>query len=159
VKEYRWIDKTTWPKRGEWDNEPDKVQWIDEATNLDCLAVRTPHSGHWCGYVGVTEKHPCFEKDYNQSYDLIDGGFDVHGGLTFSGHCHESATPERGICHVPESGRPDNVWWLGFDCAHCGDISPAYQRSMGYGPMDRYRTLNYVKNECANLAKQLAGMK
>src|SRR5437868_4216905 len=33
---------------GPWWDEPDKVQWIDPATDLDCLAVRGPF-GAWCG--------------------------------------------------------------------------------------------------------------
>jgi hypothetical protein len=58
TKEYRTIDKTLWP-RGEWDDEPDKMQWQDEATGLPCLIVRGP-VGALCGYVGVPEGHPCF---------------------------------------------------------------------------------------------------
>lgn len=44
-REYRTIDKTGWPI-GQWTNEPDKVQWIDEATGLDCLIVRHRGCGH-----------------------------------------------------------------------------------------------------------------
>lgn len=28
IKYYNVIDKSKWP-RGEWDNEPDKIQWVD----------------------------------------------------------------------------------------------------------------------------------
>lgn len=93
---------------GEWQNEPDKVQWIDEATGLNCLAVRN-WSGAWCGYVGVDEKHPLYAKDYGACvrgcepdetgytacYDhRPEGLFSVHGGLTFSAFCHEPTREE-----------------------------------------------------------------
>lgn len=38
---------------GPWDGEPDKMQWTDPATGLDCLIVRNT-LGALCGYVGVT---------------------------------------------------------------------------------------------------------
>lgn len=54
--QYTTIDKSTWP-RGPWDDEPDKVQWEDAATELPCLIVRNG-LGALCGYVGVPEGHP-----------------------------------------------------------------------------------------------------
>lgn len=80
--EYRdVIDKTGWT-RGAWDNEPDKIQWQDEATGLPCLIVRGP-TGSLCGYVGVAPGHPLHGTDY----DATD--FDVHGGLSFAHGCAE----------------------------------------------------------------------
>lgn len=139
-----------WPS-GPWDNEPDKVQWPDPATGLPCLAVRHPNSGHWCGYVGVSEKHPYFEA----SYDSCTQGVDVHGGLTFSDHCQPDSE-ETGVCHIPGEGQPDHVWWLGFDCAHYTDSSPMDQVYSGSGSHRIYRTLDYVKEECGYLAHQLS---
>ena len=46
------VDKTGWPE-GPWMTEPDKLVWIDVDTDLDCMAVRAPTTGAWCGYVGV----------------------------------------------------------------------------------------------------------
>lgn len=63
--EYRTIDKSSWP-RGEWDHEPDKRQWQDEATGLPCLIVRQRDSGHLCGYVGVPKSHALHGRDYGQ---------------------------------------------------------------------------------------------
>jgi hypothetical protein len=157
--EYRTIDKSEWD-RGPWDAEPDKVQFTDEATGMPCLAVRNPEMGFWCGYVGVSEGHPAFGKGYD------DVSAEVHGGLTFADTCQPSETDSRGICHIPAAGEPDHVWWLGFDCAHAWDISPgrsAYERrhnlpEIGASWDSSYRTLAYVKRECANLARQLAAM-
>lgn len=49
---------------GEWDNEPDKIQWVDSETDLDCLMVRN-HFGNWCGYVGLAEGHPLYGLEYS----------------------------------------------------------------------------------------------
>lgn len=156
TKEYTTIDRTGWPS-GPWDNEPDKVQWQDEKTGLPCLAVRNRLSGNWCGYVGLSDGHPWYGKDYN-SPDV-----DVHGGLTFAGMCRPGNTEAVGICHVPGPGQPDHVWWFGFDCAHAWDYSPldvkmAEERGYPFTISHdaSYRSLAYVRNECTKLASQLA---
>lgn len=149
-REYRHIDKSVWPERGPWDDEPDKIQFEDEATKLPCLIVRGPHGG-LCGYVGVAEGHPFFGKEY----DSCDPWPRVHGGLTFSSFCAEDGK-EHGICHTPGPGEPDRVWWLGFDCAHSGDISPKYDRRERFDGYGTYKALGYVKAECARLAEQLS---
>ena len=156
MKTMQWnnVDRAGWPA-GLWDGEPDQVQWCDEATGLPCLAKRHPRSGHWCGYVGVSDGHPAFGKDYN------DVDVSVHGGLTFADHCR--GEPGKGICHLPEAGEPDHIWWLGFDCHHYRDYSPqdkVRERDRPeplwmVDPDASYRTLNYVKNQCADLAEQL----
>lgn len=157
--EYRTVDKSEWA-RDEWDDEPDKRQWTDQATGMPCMIVRAP-SGHLCGYVGVTEGHPYFEKspfDYQMRVS-------VHGGLNFSAFCdpHPEAK-ERGICHIPGPGETDRVWWLGFDCGHGwdGDVSPgiaATLRKLGRAGsiwMDgTYRNVAYVTEQVKGLAKQL----
>lgn len=63
TRQWSYIDKESWP-RGEWNDEPDKLQWQDDETDLACLIVRGP-SGALCGYVGVPESHPWFSKDYS----------------------------------------------------------------------------------------------
>ena len=141
-------DRSTWPS-GEWDDEPDKAQWTDE-TGFPCLAVRHGTSGHWCGYVGLPYGHPRHGHSYDEMYDL-----DVHGGLTFSGPCDFSEDDSKGVCHVPDEGEYYDLWWLGFDCAHFGDLSPGMLQ-YGFPFHDaEYRTLEFVKAECGRLANQL----
>jgi hypothetical protein len=93
------------------------------------------------------------------------GKVEVHGGLTYAGP---------GITHKDE-------WWFGFDCAHAGDLCPAIEALMhrihieagdtrvwerqkalkaelGAQWQDTYRTLAYVRNECADLARQLKAL-
>lgn len=144
-----------WDEPGPWHDEPDKVQWVDEATDYACLAVRN-HLGAWCGYVGVPDTHPYYKRDYS------DLDVEVHGGLTFADLCHEEAEEGHGICHIPEPGHPDNVWWLGFDCGHAWDYMPRFVRlpsPLGRSPFgdETYRTLEYVQSECERLAAQLKG--
>jgi hypothetical protein len=144
-----------WPE-GEWMNEPDKVQFMTKA-GLPGLVVRGP-MGAWCGYVGVTKEHPYFEKSYSE-LDLS-----VHGGLTFDGKCSGN---EHGICHLVNESEDDNVWWLGFDCAHSGDLSPLYMAVVNRSPelqrfnqfKENYRNLEYVKEQVEVLAAQLVEVK
>lgn len=124
------------------------MQYDDPETGMPCLIVRGP-SGALCGYVGVPSTHPCYEKSYD------DVSVEVHGGLTYSAFCTEN---EHGICHIPSEGEPDNVWWLGYDCAHFGDKCPAYDRMGSFGYGETYKDLDYVKSENADLARQLAAM-
>lgn len=148
TKEYKTIDKSKWP-RGEWDNEPDKAQWKDEETGLPCLAVRN-RGGAWCGYVGLDESHPEFDKYYG---DVL---VTCHGGLTFGGFCQQAEDESVGICHLPSPGEPDRVYWVGFDCAHHGDFSPGYESRLQY--YEEYRNFAYVKEEVRILAKQLKAL-
>ena len=149
------VDKTSWGP-GPWLDEPDKEQFADAASGLPCLVKRSPLGGSLCGYVGVTEDHPWFGKDYD------DVEADVHGGLTFAGLCQEGPEDQT-VCHIPGPGEPDRIWWLGFDCGHAWDISPAMEarESMrGWAairmPDSSYKTVAYVKAECAGLAGQAA---
>lgn len=121
---YTSMDKSAWGP-GPWQTEPDKIQFKDKETGLPCLIVRN-HMGALCGYVGVSEGHPAFGKSYHDAEELVPGDeyINVHGGLTFSGHCDEEGPEDASICHIPEPGEPDNVWWLGFDCLHAHDIAP-----------------------------------
>lgn len=162
AKQWTTVDKSGWKMRGEWDDEPDKMQWQDEATGLPCLIVRGP-SGALCGYVGVSEGHKFYGTDYNDvMFDCGEDGDpypEAHGGLTFSDFCADTNDHSRYICHIPGPGEPDRVWWLGFDCAHSGDLCPSYSRigfSEGY---DTYRNVAYVKNYCRKLAAQLASVR
>lgn len=132
------------------DDLPDKDEneraWLS-AVGYSCLAYRHPQLSHWCGYVGLPEGHTAHGKDY----DSIDVA--VHGGLTYA----------RGT--APNSRKPDGLWWIGFDCAHSGDLCPGVRRaismvrSRGADMPDtewpeEYRDINFVVAECESLAKQ-----
>lgn len=156
MQEWQNVDKSEWGT-GPWQDEPDKRQWVDPATGLNCLIVRGP-AGALCGYVGVRWPHQAHGKGYS------DLELEVHGGITFGGGCHYSEDPGKGVCHVPAPGEPDNIWWLGFDCANAWDICPEMDtrdRIRGWAPGggDRvYRTIAYVTAEVESLARQLKAM-
>lgn len=151
TKEYHFIDKSKWHK-GEWENEPDKIQYTDPATGFPCLIVRTT-LGHLCGYVGVNNQHKYFEKGYDE--------IPVDIELTYSDLCQPSTDEnQHTICHIPGKGETDNIWWLGFDCAHLGEISPgmSFYGNENLGSMCKgeiYKNMNYVKKEISSLARQL----
>ena len=158
MKHLTWtnVDKTSWGN-GPWQDEPDKEQWQNAATGLPCLLKRNPETGALCGYVGIDPEHPMHGWDY----DALP--FDVHGGLTFSDGC-QTGPPGETVYHIPEAGEPDNVWWIGFDCAHADDLMPgtvAILADLSPPMADRlgdetYRDVAFVKAECAMLAKQIA---
>lgn len=153
MQAWHTVDKTAWGT-GPWLKEPDKVHWIDAATDLDCLIVRN-HGGALCGYVGVPPGHPW----HGVGYDHVPVG--VHGGLTYAEKCPDQADETSDICHVPLPGRPHEVWWLGFDCSHGGDYSPAHavmwpEDFLGkYSSARVYRTIEYVTQQCTHLAARV----
>jgi hypothetical protein len=164
VKTERTLDRSKWVPGGPWDNEPDRAEWRHEG--LPCLMVRGP-VGAWCGYVAVPPGHPWHAKHA----DDVDAD-DVHGGLTYSGACSGH------ICHVPEPGETEAIWWLGFDTAHAFDfwswsnrdafnafdqiratISPDSATVHAHGAvLERYRDFGYVKAEVERLAEQAAAL-
>lgn len=157
-KELTWtfMDKSGWGD-GPWQHEPDKVQFYDPNTGYTCMIIRN-HRGALCGYVGVPEWHSCYKKNY--SVPTVR----VHGSLNYSRHSN-------GHAHIPYPEEPENLWWFGFDCSHSRDLSPALptiliEDTTPEGVLMRqifvkissrqiYRDLQYVKEECLSLAKQL----
>lgn len=137
---------------GPWQQEPDYLHWVDQETGYDCLIVRNP-VGALCGYVGLKPSHRFYEVNYNSLSAL-----DVHGGLTYSNYCWGD------ICHKTDHEGP-KVWWLGFDCSHAFDLSPATealgasskikQIHAAFGYDQAYRDIDYVKSEIKKLARQL----
>lgn len=156
--EYRTIDKTTWGP-GPWHTEPDKRQWQDLATGFPCLIRRHQRHGNLCGYVGLPPCHIGYGKHYD---DDLFNNLECHGGLSFADRCQPGNETDE-ICHVPGLNESDDVWWIGFDCHHSGDIAPGLRaRECGHGwedTNDRYRTVAYVTRECERLAQHLAMMR
>jgi len=178
------LDRSTWA-RGPWDDEPDKMQWADEATGLPCLAVRHPMSGHWSGYVGVRPGHPLhgakIGDDGQRFYDLV-RDLDVHGGVNCGTACKRWPEAEGGIavgiCHEPDEGEPDDLWWLGFDAMHAwldewptsdlvayltrlgvpqdGNLKHLAELEQRLARQGEYRTIEFIQAECTRLAAQLA---
>lgn len=144
------LDKSSWPP-GPWQDEPDHLEWSDEATSYHCLMRRNEIFGFWCGYVRIEATHPYFGK--SEDLDIF-----VHGGITYSS---DYCPPDR----VKNSSEQE--WWIGFDCGHGFDYSPEWPvlRGRGLGSLLRfqysfpevykYRDIKFVKREVENLARQL----
>lgn len=136
-----FVDRTGWAD-GPWADEPDRMEWRDGSLVL--LAKRGP-LGAWCGYVGVPPGHRWHGVSYNDVEVM------VHCGLTYSEGC--TGDPPSGICHIARDGEPDEVWWLGFDCAHGSDAIPS-GRTFSL-PDAEYRDASYVIAEVERLAEQI----
>jgi hypothetical protein len=135
---------------GPWHDEPDHVDF--EAHGLPCIVHRA-NLGAWCGYVAVPPGHPWHGKEFMSGSD--EPRAEVHGGVTYTSKCQGP------LCHVPKPGESDDVWWVGFDCAHLGDIVPGIlavsaRTPSGFAQYESYKTLSYVRAETEELAKQAA---
>lgn len=164
-------DKHKWGE-GPWADEPDVAYWVDEETELRCIAVRDLSLGHWTGYVGVPSGHPLYRVDDDDRFRALA----VHGGVDSVGGCAEGG-PERDtalgvstghiehdgnpVCHATE---PGDVWWLGFRADGVYDVAPKFEqqmreRDMALPPQHTprvYRSLGYMRDQCEGLAAQLA---
>lgn len=98
-----------------------------------CVILRHPSSLHLCGYVGLKKQHELYEKHYD-SINIV-----CHGGLTFASKMNWYEI--------------EDLWFIGFDCAHHGDITPSY---MYPGEIHAiYRNMEYVTNEVNSIVEQL----
>lgn len=151
MKTDTFIDKSTWGP-GPWQREPDRIQWTDEATGYPCLIKRAPVTGALCGYVGIPPGHPSHGGTAGWGDEKTDH-LEVHGGVTYGAECDDD--PQLGICHIPEPGTPDHLWWIGFDCAHGWDCSPALEARTGCTFGEPYKDVHFVRAEVLSLARQL----
>jgi hypothetical protein len=143
------VDKTGW-REGPWLKEPDRLEWRDDATGLPCLIVRAEITGALCGYVGVPPGHPAHKNVLTMPVEALE----AHGGINYASKCSGP------VCHLPAPGEADEVWWLGFDCAHAWDYSPGLDAMSGMrlppGGLMQYRDVEYVRREITELARQCA---
>ena len=154
--------------------------WKSEA-GLRCVVIMTA-VGYRCGYVGVDRKHPLYGHDYSDTIpiylikmylNIIDGEvgkrnvidllchrhnaprigflFDVHGGITYSGNGRKGNYPIK-----------TDLWWFGYDCAHCDDgkdlsvlSEELLEVELKWSTGGILRSVEYCMDECESLAKQL----
>lgn len=133
-----------------WEDEPDILQFIDKDTGYKCFIRRHLELGHLCGYVLIPDDLVNNIEELSEEIENID----IHGGITFNK-----------ILIDPSMNSEHHA--IGFDCAHSCDFAPyvyedlcidhtredriKYQHIMGM----TYKDINFVKNECRKLAKQL----
>ena len=72
---------------------------------------------------------------------------DVHGGVTYANAKRIKRHEKRPNVFIDEYAS----FVVGFDCGHAGDLVPGVKSFHE----EVYRDIEYVTNECKNLAKQL----
>lgn len=104
--------------------EGDKKDFEYRGFQCHIRRVNPEYSGHLCGYVEIPANHPVYKIEYDQIEKYYNYNLPAHGGLTFSDFI-------------------DEKYWVGFDCAHSGDVCPAYAPFNWAG--DTYKTMGYVE--------------
>jgi len=144
-------------------NEPDV--WENKNSYFPCVARRNGQKS-WCGYVGVSDKHPLYNKPYNHRVPVADRGsvaIDKVGPLAlFAEALHQDdgmvsldvlANVHGGLTYASRAWWDEDspYWWFGFDCSHSGDLTPytaVNSPNLVYG---EYRDLKYVIKEIETL--------
>ena len=154
---FDFIDKSKWVD-GPWRKEQDLVKFIyhDSPFSLCCLLLRNRKSGYWCGYVGIDQLNPFFDKDYEDVNSFL-----KYPILDYSGN------PTK---NLPEEFRVNNYYFFGFSLNHDGDLVPfslgkrslLSRVSLGHFGRDQitkdetYKNLGYAENVLEDLAKEIA---
>lgn len=178
-----------------------EFEWLTEA-GFKAVITRNLMLGNLCGYVGLPEGHPLYGIDYREAcpalaglaegikneslgkrsvfslliaaktrdgtiFPSMDVVFDVHGSITYTGGGNGSSYPIE-----------SDLWWAGFDCAHCHDAIDLPESVAGFSKhiddmleqlmnidtepwetprkIERLkRTFEYVRGQCESLAQQL----
>lgn len=163
---------------GPWNQEADKVAWIDAETGLGCIMLRQTN-GTISGYVGIAPQHPLF--GFEADAVPVEISNVVHGGLSYGKACEVNrfdrvawGKPHKErytVCHVTRTRLVqeyrtvqtthdefhEDLWWLGFDTDHPGDFVPKErhdERRKGVV----YRDQSYVYANCMSLARKLKSM-
>ena len=137
IKQFKEVLKED--KAEEWKTEKDLK--LFNYLGYPCAIVRHPFSKHLCGYVNVKPDHPAYTTDY----DLV--SIQVHGGLTYANKKLPNTYIKKG----------EGVW-LGFDCAHSGDLVPNNPFKHREDVLV-YRNMMYVEEEIRSMCEQLEMMK
>lgn len=142
-----------------WEGEPDRLEFVDEATGFKCL-IRRNRLKAFCGYVIIPEELINVAKNKREDIENLD----VHGGVTYFKMKDEDDAPEVGNDCL------DSM--VGFDCCHVGDLVPKFiemrkklreewSELKPFGEVFKsdvegtYKDLGFVQSECMKLVKQL----
>ncbi|WP_299198282.1 MULTISPECIES: hypothetical protein [Pseudomonadota] len=151
-----------------WENEPDDVIWLHDASGYACQILRHPTQKYLCGYVTLPEDHPFHGIDYSDDIIIPEA---IYKEIALEDDWpptkpkfiwHKTPTPlvtvspERllnahGGITFSQEVKGQHVY--GFDCGHSGDLSPVSLQFAVHGYV--YRDWDYVTAETERLAQQL----
>lgn len=123
-------------------DHPDRILARGEFCGFEWIVTHND-MGYRCGYVKLPPNHPWF----NMEMERID--VSIHGGITFA----EKDVP----CG---KGGPDDGYWIGFDCAHFGDLPDPELPNGGNIPLlppisyGTVKSQKYAESECFSLCEQ-----
>lgn len=125
-----------------WETEPDHLAGTFSGINYN---IKRAHLelGFLCGYITIPKNNPLAKANHYD--DNILNHIPTHGGLTYS--------------NIEENGDLT----IGFDCGHCGDLSPGLIKMLGKSYNERlhkndiYRDIEYVKDICKQACWIIAG--
>lgn len=113
--------------------------YAKEASNHTFVIYQHPIGGHLNGYVLLNED--------DHIEDIMD--IECHGGITFEGNLAEIIPVQAGN-------------WIGFDCAHFGDLTPFYKEKLAALGFDSslsiggiWRDQKFVEDNCKQIIDQL----
>lgn len=122
--------------------------------------VEHPTAKHLMGYIGVPPSHPFYHIDYtDNNWDNPVSNLQVHGGVTFTEHSN-NLNPTYYAGDSNDHTLNMNIWWIGFDCGHAGDLSPGIEKLLPQSlrsPLHTtYKDRDYVFAEIEKLATQIS---
>ena len=110
-----------------------------EYSNHEFVVYQHQLSGHLNGYVLLNPE--------NHIEDIMN--IKCHGGITFEGNLAEIIPVQAGN-------------WIGFDCAHYGDLAPFYKEKLaalgfdfGVSYEEIWRDPDFVEENCKQIIDQL----
>lgn len=148
-----------------WLKEKEYEFFIDKETGYPCEIIRGHELMHLCGYVGVSSESVFYGQNWKQEPTE---SLDVHGGITYGcdaashyGERYKLASFVVGTVHGGlKGGRSKTVdWWIGFDCAHAGDMTPSKSLpsfNSVFGGV--YRDRAYVKEQLRAMCLQMRAL-
>jgi len=130
--------------KGKWQDEPDYVSWVDDATDY-ALVLRRNLLGCWCGFVGLPPDHKLYQSDIGcDEFKFIE----VHGDIQYAHFSEEDDL---------EFSPPIKRFWIGFNCMGDKDLVPG-QAILGVRrkkPSGVYRDQKFVSKQVVALAEQI----
>ena len=113
--------------------------YTKDYSNHTFVVYQHPLSGHLNGYVLLNPE--------DHIEDILD--IDCHGGITFEGNLAEIMPVQAGN-------------WIGFDCAHYGDLTPFHEERLlaagfdfGVSYDEVWRDQKFIEDNCKQIIDQL----